>query len=401
MMRSHKTLIVCLAIIAIVACEAKTIKKEEKLGGRTGVAGNKKEEKTSGRTGVAGSKSGKTSAKGLNLWPFSAIYKCSEESTLDTDYQYDSDKKKHYDLKSWPNCGLNRFSPRPGELKLKRMARTFQDYLAQLEMSVEEARMSLKVTNAKNLKENTRIVGGKPVASGRWPWLAAVGKYEESPFCGATVIADRWLVTAAHCFKDEEEACKYTIRVGATEWLTDPEGLAQDAQVEAIYRHPGYDGDSHRNDIALLKLKDPLMLDADTNVNAICLPEKERSVKPGTLLYAAGWGRQGEGYSSTGSMEAMQVAVPLIGYAGCQCGEYPDELILEGMLCAGYKRGGKDTCQGDSGGPLIYKKDEKWYQLGATSFGIGCAEKGQPGVYTDVGQYLDWIASCMHRNRNS
>jgi secreted trypsin-like serine protease len=318
-------------------------------------------------------------------------------NTLDTDYLYEKNKK--YDLQSWPNCGLNRFSSRPGEIKLKRTLRTFQEYISDLSQSIKEVRRSRERANSgKNLDVDGRIVGGKPVEAGRWPWLAAVGKYDETPFCGATVIRDRWLISAAHCFEDEVKPCRFTVRVGATDWLTDPENLSQDSGVEAIYRHPKYDAETHANDIALIKLSSPLSLDSDTNLNAICLPKKARSVRPGTTLFAAGWGVQGPGAPSTVPMEASQIELPLIGYEGTQCGEYPDEMIMDGMVCAGYTQGGKDTCQGDSGGPLIYKKDDKWYQLGATSFGIGCAQKGWPGIYADVGRYLNWIASCIHRN---
>ena len=85
------------------------------------------------------------------------------------------------------------------------------------------------------------------------------------------------------------------------------------------------------------------------------------------------------------------------------------------MLCAGSE--GKDTCQvihfkkssvkdylhqeiifqGDSGGPLhcpvskFGPNESKYSVCGITSWGIGCGNKGFPGVYIRVEQYLDWI----------
>lgn len=47
--------------------------------------------------------------------------------------------------------------------------------------------------------------------------------------------------------------------------------------------------------------------------------------------------------------------------------------------------------QGDSGGPLSCKHEEVWYLVGITSWGEGCARPRQPGVYTKVVDYLDWI----------
>ncbi|CAK8694073.1 unnamed protein product [Clavelina lepadiformis] len=59
---------------------------------------------------------------------------------------------------------------------------------------------------------------------------------------------------------------------------------------------------------------------------------------------------------------------------------------------AGYEHGGIDTCQGDSGGPLACKDSNGTYILeGVTSWGIGCADALQPGVYTRVSEYVDWI----------
>ena len=33
--------------------------------------------------------------------------------------------------------------------------------------------------------------------------------------------------------------------------------------------------------------------------------------------------------------------------------------------------------------------------MGITSFGIGCGEKGEPGVYTRVSYYINWINSVI------
>ena len=52
------------------------------------------------------------------------------------------------------------------------------------------------------------------------------------------------------------------------------------------------------------------------------------------------------------------------------------------MICAGET--GKDSCQGDSGGPVVAGSGDNARQVGIVSWGLGCAQEGYPGVYTNV-----------------
>ncbi|KAB0403519.1 hypothetical protein E2I00_002461 [Balaenoptera physalus] len=88
-------------------------------------------------------------------------------------------------------------------------------------------------------------------------------------------------------------------------------------------------------------------------------------------------------------------AVPLISNKICNHRDVYGGIISPSMLCAGYLKGGVDSCQGDSGGPLVCQERRVWKLVGATSFGIGCAEVNKPGVYTRITSFLDWIHEQM------
>ena len=72
--------------------------------------------------------------------------------------------------------------------------------------------------------------------------------------------------------------------------------------------------------------------------------------------------------------------------------------ITDKMVCT-FKGplGVETTCQGDSGGPLVVVQDDQdRYQLaGILSWGIGCSEAHQPGVYSRVSKFLPWIRSVI------
>lgn len=84
--------------------------------------------------------------------------------------------------------------------------------------------------------------------------------------------------------------------------------------------------------------------------------------------------------------------VPILPFAQCsQLYQAAGSSLTDNMFCAGYVQGGKDTCQGDSGGPLVCESGGAFTVYGVTSWGIGCADAGTPGIYAQVANYRDWI----------
>ncbi|KAG0415022.1 hypothetical protein HPB47_007827 [Ixodes persulcatus] len=96
----------------------------------------------------------------------------------------------------------------------------------------------------------------------------------------------------------------------------------------------------------------------------------------------------------------QKVSVPIITNKECET-MYRKAGFIEDIpnifICAGLAKGGKDSCEGDSGGPLVLKDPNtgQWSLIGIISWGIGCALPNQPGVYTRITHFAEWIRQII------
>uniref|UniRef100_A0A8C3KHB0 Enteropeptidase n=1 Tax=Calidris pygmaea TaxID=425635 RepID=A0A8C3KHB0_9CHAR len=237
----------------------------------------------------------------------------------------------------------------------------------------------------------TRIVGGSDARREAWPWIVSL-HFNSRPVCGASLVSDEWLVTAAHCV--------YGRQLKPSQWkavlgLYDQSDLTQSSTVvrniNQIVINPHYMKHTKNNDIALMHLQ--YKVQYTDYIQPICLPEKNQQFLPGINCSIAGWGTiMNEGPTSDILQEAK---VPLISNEKCQQW-MPEYIITENMICAGYDTGGVDSCQGDSGGPLTFEDGNKWILVGVTSFGYECALPERPGVYVRVTMFVDWIKNIIY-----
>jgi secreted trypsin-like serine protease len=234
-----------------------------------------------------------------------------------------------------------------------------------------------------------QIVGGEPAVAGAIPWQVALLS-GNSQFCGGTIIAANWVLTAAHCIEGwPQYPISGTLRVLAgTLSLNPPDVDSQLRDVSRVIVHADYNDQTYNNDIALLRLSTPLTF--SDNIQPLTLIDNAtfEYAGPGAPALVSGWGTLSSGGVSPNALQ--QVIVPVVDQNVCNTA-YGAGTITANMLCAGYMAGGKDSCQGDSGGPLAVPVGDGWRLAGIVSWGEGCAWENYPGVYTRVSQYRSWI----------
>ena len=281
--------------------------------------------------------------------------------------------------------------------------------------------------------DTDRVFGGREVADGEYPFQVALLKTDSlstdpesqysSQFCGGTLIAANWVLTAAHCMRTDGNPLApdaFVVLAGSTD-LESGRRIAP----KSIFINQSYDENSMDHDVALVELSEPV----DAAPVALGTPGAA------TRAIVVGWGMtEDEKYPR----HLLETDLDVVANAECNIGikaiyaaavkssvadlarqyrlkpgesdRIADELaaglvdpLTDAMLCAGIKAGGRDSCYGDSGGPLLATEAGRPVQIGIVSWGEGpsdsevkCGHADVYGVYSRIDAFRDWIDSHIH-----
>lgn len=241
------------------------------------------------------------------------------------------------------------------------------------------------------LAATPRIVGGgNTQAPG---WMASLQRAYGAPpyvsfshYCGASLIAPQWLVTAAHCV-DELNVAQIRMMIGDST-------LAQEnilSSIDQVVIHPQWQPlntastrnlELFANDIALLHLSEPV----SAPPVLLATPSQTQGLNSDASLTAYGWGAM-DAAGLTAPEQLQSVTLPYLGKMLPQ--QLPDHLFAGSVA-------GENICFGDSGGPLVHKGvlyGISSFVTSTSSDTLACANPDAASGFTAIASHQEWLQS--------
>lgn len=245
-----------------------------------------------------------------------------------------------------------------------------------------------------------RVSNGLNAAPGQAPYTCSLrwGIANQAHACGATLLTNQFLLTAAHCLSGLSTG-QFDIQCGVTNRITD----VATQQVRAItnlntdvFYPPGWTGSIYSDDIAVIRVATPFVL------NDLVRPIPLRAAgfnDNGNVASIFGWGSRNGTTSSP--MEGLQTAeMDVSDGATCRIvmGNINAALanfVTDNCLCA--SRGTYSVCGGDSGSPLVVTENGEDILVGLAAWGLSpCGSiAGAPSIFSRISAFNDWIEGVV------
>ncbi|GEM78049.1 S1 family peptidase [Vibrio superstes] len=253
---------------------------------------------------------------------------------------------------------------------------------------------------------STYIVNGISVSIQTFPSFSSLyfdqldtsGLYQN--YCGATILDEYHVLTAAHCV--EGDSYYYTYTSIAPQLENEQQVLSGSVQLirasEFYYPDTFVDNEalSWPDDIAIVKLENPMPVDPSDYVTLASMNDILDYDVVGTEMVTIGHGYTRSGTDDSDGLQGTTQR--LLSRSGCSsAGTSSKQLCLIGDYSPETDLL-NSTCGGDSGGPLYWYNGSQYVQVGITSYGptqCGNPDSDYSSAYTEVAEYRGWIADVL------
>nr|XP_019543072.2 melanization protease 1-like isoform X2 [Aedes albopictus]XP_019551985.2 melanization protease 1-like isoform X2 [Aedes albopictus] len=253
---------------------------------------------------------------------------------------------------------------------------------------------------------SVRIFGGNVTQKDQFRWTVALdyNTYKKKGvLCGGSLINTRYVLTAAHCV-DKVQEKDLTVRLGEWDLDQNPDCEKDDpkdcnpevifANVNRIIIHPEYKRKDKMNDIALIRMEQPLSENYTKHILPICMPISTDLILNSFTnknVSVVGWGSAENVTTSQYKMYAEITTTTNERYKYITGKPIEDNQMAAQCSPEAYR----DSCTGDSGGPLQIQINGTYYLIGIISHGPRCGASTIPAVYTRVTSYMEWILESI------
>lgn len=228
------------------------------------------------------------------------------------------------------------------------------------------------------------IISGENANIGQFPWQVILKKdiYDQL-LCGASIISESWVLTAAHCTTGRSSVL---VSFGTV----DRDDLSQYQIVDSsgIFIHKQYDPKFLTNDVSLIQLPKPLTF--NSYVQPIRLNTDGSKSLAGQVATIVGFGVMDD--EDLEYSENMQYASTIIRDNTVCSSIYSGGYVTDNTICAEPFSGNQNICSGDSGGPLVIEDSEGYIQVGINSFVVEdeCTE-GYPSAFVRLSSFIGFV----------
>lgn len=211
--------------------------------------------------------------------------------------------------------------------------------------------------------------------------------------CSGTILDNRRILTAAHCVYSSDIFTVRQVYVVPGQLNVFVSSVYVAKHIDIYHK---YNSATLQNDLAIITINGKLN---GANLRPVKLPTPGSRTAPGSIVYAAGYGKVNEKGKATKVLRETGLKIspvmscrnrfhkslwPTIVASEVICGVDPDSTATSS----------RSICGGDSGGPLFVKEGNSFRQVGIASFQeLSCTAQGTTSWFTNLNTYASDIVN--------